>query len=102
MAITEKSDINFLKAFPAFLKLDDADLDILVSVMDDPTMKLNATIMKACLAEQMLFVYEYIANKDAETKNEFNQSLNDFDAAAIIISTFYTGNATVINKINEI
>ena len=80
----------------------DADLDILVSLMDDPTMKLNATIMKACLAEQMLFVYEYIANKDAETLNEYNQSLNDFDVSAEIISTFYAGNATVINKINEI
>ena len=80
----------------------DADLDVLLTLMDDPTMKLNATIMKACLAEQMLFVYEYIANKDAETLNEFNQSLNDFDASAEIISTFYAGNATVINKINEI
>ena len=80
----------------------DADLDVLVSMMDDPVMKLNATIMKACLAEQMLFVYEYIANKDAETKNEFNQSLNDFDASATIISTFYAANATVINQINGI
>lgn len=80
----------------------DADLDVLVSLMDDPTMKLNATIMKACLAEQMLFVYEYIANKDAETKDEFNQSLNDFDASAEIITTFYAANATIINQINEI
>ena len=80
----------------------DADLDVLVTLMDDPTMKLNATIMKACLAEQMLFVYEYIANKDAETLNEFNQSLNDFDASAIIISTFYAANATVINQLNAV
>jgi methyl-accepting chemotaxis protein len=80
----------------------DADLDTLVNLMDDPTMKLNATIMKACLAEQMLFVYEYIANKDAQTKTEFNTSLNDFDNAANIIAAFYASNATIINQIIDI
>ena len=78
----------------------DADLDVLVSLMDDPIMKLNATIMKACIAEQMLFVYEYIANKDAETLNEYNQSVNDFDTSATVISTFYAGNATVLNQLD--
>jgi len=80
----------------------DADLDVLVEMMDDPTMKLNATIMKACLAEQMLFVYEYIANKDTETLNEFNQSLNDFDASAVIIETFYAGNTTILDELHAI
>ena len=78
----------------------DADLDVLVSLMDDPIMKLNATIMKACIAEQMLFVYEYIANKDAETLNEYNQSVNEFDTSATIISTFYAGYATVLNQLD--
>ncbi|MHA2182872.1 MAG: methyl-accepting chemotaxis protein, partial [Promethearchaeota archaeon] len=48
------------------------------------------------------FVYEYIANKDAETINEFNGSLNAFDASATIISTFYAGNATILNQLDEI
>ncbi len=80
----------------------DADLDALVTMMDDPTMKLNATIMQADLAEQMLFVYEYIANKDAETLSEFNLSLNEFDAAATVISTFYAANASILGNLSLI
>lgn len=73
----------------------DAHIDVLLGIMDDADMDLNATIMKADLAEQMLFAYQYIANQDSQTRTEFNNSLNEFDESIENIATFYSGNTTV-------
>ncbi|NHJ33694.1 MAG: hypothetical protein FK732_12610 [Asgard group archaeon] len=80
----------------------DSDLDTLIGIMDDPVMDLNASLMKMCIAEQMLFVYEYIANQDPETRNEFNASLVLFDDCVDNIATFYIGNTTVENILADI
>jgi len=80
----------------------DADLDLLLEEIDDPLMDLNASLMKMCIAEQMLFVYEYISNQDPETRDEFNASLNLFDACIENIEAAYTGNPTIIALLVEI
>ena len=80
----------------------DADLDALLSIMDDQAMDLNATIMKMYIAEQMLFVYEYIANQDPETRDEFNSSLGLFDQCITNIETFYSNNSAVLALTAEI
>jgi len=80
----------------------DADIDVLLGMMDDPVMDLNASGMKAALAEQMLFVYEYIANEDAETKTEFNASLNLFDTLAGNIATFYANDSAILGNLSAI
>ena len=80
----------------------DGDIDTLLGLIDDPALALNASLMKMCIAEQMLFVYEYISNQDPETRNEFNASLNLFDSCIANIQAAYTGNATVIDLLDAI
>ena len=80
----------------------DEDLDTLLGMMDDPLMDLNASLMKMCIAEQMLFVYEYISNQDPETRDEFNASLNLFDSCVANIKTFYAANASIIALVDDI
>ncbi|KKK45380.1 MAG: Methyl-accepting chemotaxis protein McpB [Candidatus Lokiarchaeum sp. GC14_75] len=80
----------------------DEDLDTLLAMMDDPMMDLNASLMKMCIAEQMLFVYEYITNQDPETRDEFNASLNLFDTCASNIKIFYAANASIIALVDDI
>ena len=80
----------------------DGDLDVLMGMIDDPLMELNATIMKMHIAEQMLFVYEYIANQDPETRDEFNASVDAFDSSIAIIATFYQSNQDVLDQLNHI
>ncbi|MFW9881422.1 MAG: methyl-accepting chemotaxis protein [Candidatus Thorarchaeota archaeon] len=80
----------------------DQDLDTLLALIDDPVMDLNASLMKMCIAEQMLFVYEYISNQDPETRNEFNASLELFDSCISNIETFYAGNTSITNLLDDI
>ncbi len=80
----------------------DSDIDVLMGMIDDPLMELNATIMKMHIAEQMLFVYEYIANQDPETRDEFNASVDAFDSSIAIIATFYQSNQDVLDQLNHI
>ena len=80
----------------------DGDIDLLLDLIDDPALALNASLMKMCIAEQMLFVYEYISNQDPETRNEFNASLNLFDSCIENIEAAYTGNATVTDLLDAI
>ncbi|MFW9879351.1 MAG: MCP four helix bundle domain-containing protein, partial [Candidatus Thorarchaeota archaeon] len=80
----------------------DEDIDLLLGVIEDPVMDLNASLMKMCIAEQMLFVYEYISNQDVQTRNEFNTSLELFDTCIDNIATFYVGNTTIENILLEI
>jgi methyl-accepting chemotaxis protein len=80
----------------------DDDIDLLLDLVEDPVMDLNASLMKMCIAEQMLFVYEYISNQDPETRNEFNASLNLFDSCIGNIQTFYAGNDTILNLLDEL
>ncbi|MFX1569747.1 MAG: methyl-accepting chemotaxis protein [Promethearchaeota archaeon] len=80
----------------------DEEINILLGYIEDPVMDLNASLMKMCIAEQMLFVYEYISNQDEETRNEFNASLTLFDSCINNIATFYTGNTTIENVLDEI
>ena len=82
----------------------DLDIDNLLTLVDadDTLSKLNATIMKMHVAEQMLFVYEYVANQDPETKVEYTDSLDAFDASVVIINTTYSANQSVIDQLNYI
>ncbi|TKJ20254.1 MAG: hypothetical protein CEE43_12975 [Promethearchaeota archaeon Loki_b32] len=80
----------------------DGDIDTLLGVIEDPLMDLNASLMKMAVVEQMLYVYEYIANPDPETKMEFNASETLFDSCITTIEAFYSGNTTVENIINLI
>jgi len=80
----------------------DGDLDTLLLLIDDPVLDLNASLMKMCIAEQMLFVYEYISNQDPETRDEFNASYNLFDSCVENIQAAYTGNTTVLDLLDNI
>lgn len=80
----------------------DADLDILLADIDDPVMDLNASLMKMCIAEQMLFVYEYVSNQDPQTRDEYNASLELFDTCATNIATFYSANASILSLLTDI
>ena len=80
----------------------DADLDTLLEEIDDPLMDLNASLMKMCIAEQMLFVYEYISNQDPETRNEFNASLDLFDACIENIQAGYAGDSAILDLLDAI
>ncbi|KKM68793.1 hypothetical protein LCGC14_1457310 [marine sediment metagenome] len=80
----------------------DEDIDALMLLIDDPFMELNATIMKMHIAEQMLFVYEYVANQDPQTRSEFNASVNAFDACVTNIETFYSANASILTQLEHL
>ena len=80
----------------------DGDIDTLLGIMEDPVMDLNASLMKMCIAEQMLFVYEYISNQDPETRDEFNVSLALFDECITNIETFYWNNSAVLTLTADI
>ena len=83
----------------------DSDLDLLLTEIDDPVMDLNASLMKMCIAEQMLFVYEYISNEDPQTRSEFNASLVLFDTCVSNIAGVYDdpiNNATIISLLADI
>jgi len=73
----------------------DEDIDTLLGLIDDPVMDLNASLMKMAVVEQMLYVYEYIANPDPETRAEYNASETLFDDCVETIATFYAGNTAI-------
>jgi len=74
----------------------------LIGLVGDFQMKLNATMLKSYLSEQIYLVFEYVQDICDETGLEFNESIEAFDSIADSINTFYTGNTTIINKLNEI
>jgi len=74
----------------------------LIGLVGDFQMKLNATMLKSYLSEQIYLVFEYVQDICDETGLEFNESVEAFDNIADSINTFYTGNTTIINKLNEI
>lgn len=74
----------------------------LIGLVGDFQVKLNATILKSYLSEQIYLVFEYVQGICVETGLEFNESVEAFDSIADSINTFYTGNTTIINKLDEI
>ncbi len=80
----------------------DVLIDELVGLIDNFQMKLNATMMKVYLSEQIYLEFEYLQEICDETGLEFNESVEAFDSIADNINTFYTGNTTIINKLDEI
>jgi len=74
----------------------------LIGLVGDFQMKLNATMLKSYLSEQIYLVFEYIQEICDETGLEFNESVEAFDSIADNINTFYTGNTTIISKLDEI
>jgi methyl-accepting chemotaxis protein len=67
----------------------DGDIDVLLGLITDETMKLNATEMGYYLAMQMFYVYEYISNPDDLTKSEFAAAEAGFDVSVTNLTTFY-------------
>ncbi len=67
----------------------DGDIDVLLGMITDATMKLNVTEMGYYLAMQMFYVYEYISNPDDLTKSEFAAAEAGFDASVTNLTAFY-------------
>ena len=74
----------------------------LIGMIDDFYMKLNATMLKNYLTEQIYLVFEYLEGICEETGLEFNASVNAFDNIIDLIDTFYTGDPQIIPKLTEI
>ena len=74
----------------------------LIGMIGDAQMKLNATLLKSHLNEQIYLVFEYLEGICVETGLEFNNSITTFDNIVGIIEAFYTGvDPTIIAKLNE-
>jgi methyl-accepting chemotaxis protein len=74
----------------------------LVGLIGDFYMKLNATMLKSYLSEQIYLTFEYLKGMCEETGLEFNASINEFDNIIGVIDTFYTGDPQIIPKLVEI
>ncbi len=74
----------------------------LIGLVDDLYMKLNATMLKSYLTEQIYLTFEYLEGICEETGLEFNTSVITFDNIIGIIDTFYTGDPQIIPKLLEI
>jgi len=80
----------------------DGLINELINLISDAQMKLNATLLKSSLNEQIYLVFEYLEEICAETGLEFNNSVIEFDNIVGIIDTFYTGDPLIIPKLTEI
>ncbi|KKL57565.1 hypothetical protein LCGC14_2234150, partial [marine sediment metagenome] len=67
----------------------DADIDNLLGLVSDESMKLNVTEMGYYFALQMFYVYEYLSNPDPLTKAEFADAEGRFDMSVNNLTTFY-------------
>jgi methyl-accepting chemotaxis protein len=65
-------------------------------------MKLNATLLKNYLSEQIYLTFEYLEGICEETGEEFTESVELFDNITEVIDSFYTGDPLIIPKLNEI
>jgi len=74
----------------------------LIGLISNSTLKLNATMMKSYLNEQIYLVFEYVQDICEETGSEFNASVIVFDNIADELNIFYTGDPFIIPKLNEI
>ncbi len=74
----------------------------LIDLVDDFYMKLNATMLKNYLSEQIYLTFEYLEGICEDTGQEFNVSINAFDNIIDEIDTFYTGDPQIIPKLAEI
>lgn len=74
----------------------------LIGLVDDFYMKLNATMLKSYLSEQIYLTFEYLDGICEETGLEFNESVEKFDDIAGVIDSFYTGDPLIIAKLEEI
>ncbi len=81
----------------------DGDIDVLLGLITDATMKLNATEMGYYLAMQMFYVYEYISNADDLTKTEFAAAEAGFDISVTNLTTFYdpVNDSVIYNAVLE-
>ena len=61
----------------------------LISLVDDFQMKLNATMLKSYLNEQIYLTFEYLEGICDDTDLEFYESIEAFDNITGIISDFY-------------
>ncbi len=77
-------------------------IDELIALISDVQMKLNATLMRSYVNEQIYLTFEYLEGIHEDTDLEFNTSVVTFDNVIGVIETFYAGNATITDKIAEI
>ncbi|MFX1418666.1 MAG: methyl-accepting chemotaxis protein [Promethearchaeota archaeon] len=74
----------------------------LIGLVDDFYMKLNASMLKNYLSEQIYLTFEYLEGICEDTVFEFNTSVEAFDYIIEVIDTFYTGDPLIIPKLVEI
>jgi len=74
----------------------------LIGLVDDFYMKLNATMLKNYLSEQIYLTFEYLKGICEETGLEFNESVEAFDNITEVIDSFYPGDPLIIPKLVEI
>ena len=80
----------------------DALITELIELISDTQMKLNATLMKSYVNEQIFLMFEYLEGIHEDTELEFNTSVIAFDNTIGSIETFYSANTTITDKIAEI
>lgn len=74
----------------------------LIGLINDTYMKLNATLMKSYLSEEIYLTFEYLEGICEDTGLEFNVSIDNFDNIIGVIESFYTGDPLIIPKLNDI
>lgn len=73
----------------------DALITELIALISDIQMKLNATLMKSSLNEQIFLMFEYLEGIHEDTELEFNTSVVAFDILIEAIDEFYNGSAQI-------
>jgi len=76
----------------------DALITELIDLISDVQMKLNATLLKSLVNEQIYLTFEYLQGICEDTELEFNASVVAFDNMIELI----TGNSTVTDMIDDI
>ena len=74
----------------------------LIGLITNSTHKLNATMMKSYLNEQIYLVFEYVQDICEETGTEFNESVSAFDDIVDELATIYIGDSNITAKLTEI
>ncbi|MFX0022865.1 MAG: methyl-accepting chemotaxis protein [Candidatus Hermodarchaeota archaeon] len=74
----------------------------LIGLIDDFYMKLNASMLRNYLTEQIYLTFEYLHEICEDTALEFNSSVANFDYIVGLIDSFYTSDPLIIPKLVEI
>ncbi|MFX0142524.1 MAG: methyl-accepting chemotaxis protein [Candidatus Hodarchaeota archaeon] len=80
----------------------DVLINDLIGLIDDYYMKLNASMLKNYLTEQIYLTFEYLHEICEDTALEFNASVGNFDYIVGLIDTFYPSDPLITPKLVEI